>query len=542
MHRRADHRERAVLVPAGDHSPPWPLDRAQASHAAASAPIVDDSQTGRQLPERQVRRGCHGVPAVTARLEPWQVALCARPERLRALLEQYGSPLNIHHPGPFERNVARVRDVAAPRDVRLEILFARKADKALAYVDAARRLGIGVDTASEAELDQALDRGCRPELLVSTAAVKSERLLRTCLLAGVAIVLDNEDELDRVRRLAATTGGRANVMVRLGGFRVDGERLPTRFGFDVDEAPALGTRLASAELRELVRLVGLHFHLDGSAAPHRVAAITQSLPLIDAFRAQGHPVRSLHIGGGLPMSCVDDPAQWEAFQSALRGALRGEREPVTYRNRGLGLQVLDGCTTGRLATYPDHEEPAAASWLAQILDAPDPDGSGSLADALRDRDVTLRCAPGRSLLDGCGITIARVEHRKRHLDGTWSLGLAMNRTQCSTGTADHAVDPLLLPMATPGEDRSAPIEGFLTGASSTEGELLTWRRLRFPLGVARGDLVVFPNTAGYLMHSVESRSHQFPLATNVVVAADLHRFDVDPIDARWFDTVATQIG
>jgi diaminopimelate decarboxylase len=541
MHRRVDHRAPADLVAAGD-GPPLPHDRAPASHDAAASPLVDDARNGGQLPERQVRRGCHGLPAVTARLEPWQVALCTEPERLRALLEQYGSPLNLHHPGPFERNVARLRDVAASRDVRLEILFARKADKALAYVDAARRLGIGVDTASEAELDQALDRGGPPELLVSTAAVKSERLLRTCLLAGVAIVLDNEDELDRVRRLAATTGVRASVMVRLGGFRLDGERLPTRFGFDLDEAPALGTRLASAELRDLVRLVGLHFHLDGYAAPHRVAAITQCLPLVDAFRAQGHPVRSLDVGGGLPMSYVDDRAQWEAFQRALRAALRGEREPVTYRNHGLGLQVVDGRTVGRLATYPYHQEPTAAAWLAQILDAPDPDGSGSLADAFRDRDLTLRCEPGRSLLDGCGITIARVEHRKRHVDGTWSLGLAMNRTQCSTAKADHAVDPLLLPIDTPGEDRSAPIEGFLTGASCTEGELLTWRRLRFPLGVARGDLVVLPNTAGYLMHFVESRSHQFPLATNVVVAPDLHRFDVDPIDARWFDTDAAQIG
>jgi len=29
--------------------------------------------------------------------------------------------------------------------------------------------------------------------------------------------------------------------------------------------------------------------------------------------------------------------------------------------------------------------------------------------------------------------------------------------------------------------------------------------------------MVFPNTAGYLMHFLESRSHQFPLARNVFV-------------------------
>ncbi len=536
MHRRADHRAAADLVVSGDDTL-VPRDGAPGPHDEVAIPDLDDTQAR----ARHVRRGCHGDPAVTARLEPWQVALCAEPERLRSLLEQYGSPLHVHHPGPFERNVQRLRDVAASRGVRLEILFARKADKALVYVDTARRVGIGVDTASEAELDQALDRGCPPELLVSTAAVKSDRLLRTCLLAGVAVVLDNDDELDRVARLAATTGVRATVMVRLGGFRVDGERLPTRFGFDLDEAPALGARLASTRLRDLVRLEGLHFHLDGYAAAHRVAAIRQCLPLVDALRARGHPVRSLDLGGGLPMSYVDDGAQWQAFQTALRAALRGERDPVTYRNHGLGLHVVDGRVVGRLATYPYHQEPTAPAWLAQVLDARDPEGHGSLAEALRARDLTLRCEPGRSLLDGCGITVARVEHRKRHVDGTWSLGLAMNRTQCSTAKADHAVDPLLLPVETPGEDRTPPIEGVLTGASCTEAELLTWRRLRFPLGVARGDLVVFPNTAGYLMHFVESRSHQFPLATNVVAAPDLQRFDVDPIDARWFDSDAARV-
>jgi diaminopimelate decarboxylase len=535
MHRRAEHRAPADLV-TGVDDPPVSRQPARTSRDRAVSTLDVDTASW----ERQVRRGCHGDPAVAARLEPWQVALCAEPERLRALLEQYGSPLNLHHPAPFERNVRRLGGAAAARGVRLEVLFARNADKALVYVDTARRLGIGVDTASEAELDQALDRGCAPELLVSTAAVKSDRLLRTCLLAGVAIVLDNDDELDRVARLTATTGTSATVMLRLGGFRVGGQRLPTRFGFDLAEAPVVAARLASPELRDRLRLEGLHFHLDGYAAADRIAAVAQCLPLVDAFREQGHPVGSLDIGGGLPMSYVDDPAPWAAFQTALAAALRGERYPITYRNHGLGLQLVDGRVVGRLATYPYHQEPTAPAWLAQVLDAPAP-GGGSLAAALPDRDLTLRCEPGRSLLDGCGITVARVEHRKRHVDGSWSLGLAMNRTQCSTAKADHALDPLLLPVDTPGEDRTPPIEGFLTGAYCTEAELLTWRRLRFPLGVARGDLVVFPNTAGYLMHVVESRSHQFPLATNLVVAPDLRRFDVDPIDARWFDTTGATI-
>ncbi len=53
--------------------------------------------------------------------------------------------------------------------------------------------------------------------------------------------------------------------------------------------------------------------------------------------------------------------------------------------------------------------------------------------------------------------------------------------------------------------------------------------MRFPDGVEVGDIVVFPNTAGYLMHILESASHQIPLARNLVVGATDEPF-LDAID------------
>ncbi len=81
-----------------------------------------------------------------------------------------------------------------------------------------------------------------------------------------------------------------------------------------------------------------------------------------------------------------------------------------------------------------------------------------------------------------------------------------------------------------GRGATGPIEGYLVGAYCIERELLTWRRLRFPHGVAVGDIVVFPNTAGYLMHILESASHQIPLARNLVLRRAGEPF-LDAIDA-----------
>ena len=79
-----------------------------------------------------------------------------------------------------------------------------------------------------------------------------------------------------------------------------------------------------------------------------------------------------------------------------------------------------------------------------------------------------------------------------------------------------------------GSQRSREV---IEGVACIEDELITRRRLHFPHGVAVGDTIAFINTAGYLMHILESTSHQMPLARN------LHddgsgRWLLDPIDER----------
>jgi diaminopimelate decarboxylase len=103
----------------------------------------------------------------------------------------------------------------------------------------------------------------------------------------------------------------------------------------------------------------------------------------------------------------------------------------------------------------------------------------------------------------------------------------MNRTQCRSTADDFLVDPLLVGRVS---RESLPIDGYLVGAYCIEREILTWRRLRFPHGVEAGDVVVFPNTAGYLMHSLESASHQIPLAHNLVATSTYEPF-LDAIDS-----------
>jgi len=457
-----------------------------------------------------LRARCSGAVPLRARLEPWQEELCEDPGRIENMLEEHGSPVNLIQPRPMERNAAELAAEAAARDVAFRVFFARKANKALSLVDQANRLGLGVDVASERELRQVFNRGVEPTDVIVTAAVKPAGLLKLCLESGAPVAVDNLDELDLVRDLVSQSGLRAEIAVRLAPEAPSG-KVPTRFGMPAGE---IAEALAPAGSKS-VRVAGVHFHLDGYDPGARVASIAESIGLVDLLRDTGHDPHFIDIGGGIPMSYLESPEEWEKFWSEHKRALSGERGEITFDGHEIG------------AVYPYSQSPVRGEWLAQILDASLQ--TETVADALRARDLELRCEPGRSLLDGCGMTAARVEFRKQRQDATWLIGLAMNRTQVRSTSDDFMVDPLLLRPASAG-DPTQPIEGYLVGAYCIERELLSWRRFSFPEGVAVGDLIAFPNTAGYLMHILESASHQIPLARNLVLR-DGAAIELDAIDA-----------
>ena len=426
----------------------------------------------------------HGLPPLEARLEPWARSLVDDPAAAQGLLDAYSSPVNVLDAAPMLRNVGELVDAAAGEGVELRVFYARKANKALTFVDTVRDAGHGVDVASENELRQVLARGVPGERVILSAAVKTDALLRLAVDNGVVISADSRDEYDRISTLSS--GEPALVAPRLAP---DPEAMPpTRFG---ERFAAWAQHLEKP--RENVRVVGVHVHLHGYAAADRRAALTEAIALTDALRHAGHAPEFIDLGGGVPMSYLDSGAQWRAWGEAIATQREGYGEAFTWK--------ADPLRT----TYPYWQRPTRGEWLREVL-------ADGLGVALTSRGLRLHLEPGRSLLDGCGLILAQVAFVKERSDGVPLVGLHMNRTQCRTTSDDYLVDPLLVQRSAP----SAELEAFLVGAYCIEDELILRRKVRFPRGVATGDIVAIPNTAGYFMHILESASHQIPLAKNVV--------------------------
>jgi len=488
-----------------------------------------------------LRENCEGILPLSARLEPWMCEFLGS-ELIAQAVAEYDSPLNVICTSPMARNIAEIRAEAESRGIRSKVFFARKSNKCLAFIDEAICCDAGLDTASENELRQCLERGVSPADIICTAAIKSDDLIDCCVENQVCIAIDNRNELDAVVSRCRSLGQTARVAIRIGGFLHDdtwrrlpacdeedsqagslrhAKKLATRFGFDA----LAGTEIAESLNGLPVEVQGVHFHLDGYDASQRVTGIVDALRWIESLRSAGHSPTFIDIGGGFPISYLDDGRQWESFWQQHSQALLGDREPITYRNHGLGLLVHDGLILGKRNSYPYYQQLVRSDWLATILDS-SYEGS-TIANLIREADIELRCEPGRSLMDGCGMTIARVEFCKQNAAGDWLIGLSMNRTQCRTSSDDFLVDPILIPTS---ESSSESMTGFLVGAYCTESELISLRKLHFPSGVSRGDLIALPNTAGYLMHFLESRSHQLPLAKNVIVSDDQKSLVLDAID------------
>ena len=455
-------------------------------------------------------------PPLTAIKDPWMSKVFANIPLLEDLFKKYGSPVNIHHTEPFKKNYDRFTHVFDKHKLPHTIFFARKANPCNGFVKESKRLDAGVDTASYHELKQCLDMGCNPKKLVLTAAVKNEELVHLALQHDVLMILDNEDECRLVNRIAGELGKPTGIGVRISGFQYRGDKLYSRFGFHTDHVVEFITScLGRANQYENLQFDGFHFHLDGYSTEQRSEALLQSIFLADKLLAQGIRTSFIDMGGGILVNYLSSPSEWEAFWSELKRAVRGERAPVTFGNNGLGYELINGKLHGEPDVYPYYNECSKEDFLDEVLSYQNQQGE-TPASQLRERGIEIRIEPGRSLLDQTGLTMAKVIHRKKDSQENWLVGLEMNRSQLGSSSADFLIDPVFIQAGKISIDmRSAPV--FLTGGYCLEQDIILKRKIVLPCLPEVGDIVCFPNTAGYMMHFYETRSHLFEFSTNLVM-------------------------
>ncbi|MEU3891948.1 Y4yA family PLP-dependent enzyme [Streptomyces sp. NPDC029041] len=441
-----------------------------------------------------------GAPPLPAHPDPQLDAILGSglPHELSYALD---GPFHLLMPDRFDANAAAFKQALTEAGVEGRVYYAKKANKASAWMDRCALSGTGVDVASAGELRDALGHGVRGENVVITGPAKAEGLLRVAVLQGCLIAVDALDELERVIAQAQATTRPARVLLR----RLPPAQPHSRFGLDDQELTSALARCAEAG--ERIVMEGFSFHLSGYDTRARADLAGELVDLCLKARVLGLHADRISIGGGF---AVDYTAaeHWEHFLS--------EQRPDDY-HAGKSFAVSD--------FYPYHSPVAGPDALRAILTTND------LAGRLREAGVMLLLEPGRALLDRAGCTVFRVQGVKDRpgygivtVDGS-SLSLSEQWFN-----SEYLPDPVLLPAHEP---QGEPYAACVGGATCLESDMVTWRKVRFPARPAVGDLIVYPNTAGYQMDSNESPFHELPLPPKVVLdtagGTTRWRFDRHPL-------------
>lgn len=427
------------------------------------------------------------APALPAHTDDWERRLLADPNLLGDIAFAIGGPFHVMYPPRIAVNINGFRRAFEQAGVDGVVYYGKKANKAACVARTCAEYGAGVDVSSIGELNAALSQGIRGNELMITGPAKSDDLLWLAVRHRAVLAVDSLDEL---HRLAAFTTPATAARVLL---RVLPNGSASRFGMTDEELDqAISVIGASGAVgHESIRLQGFSFHLAGYDAVARAEQADELITRCLDARTMGHPATTISIGGGFGVDYVPASAWSEFTEHANAQWFHAEKSFDSY--------------------YPYHFPAPGPAMLTAILK------HNALAQRLRDNDIRLAIEPGRALLDRAGSSVFRVQGSKtRHADGNPYQVVTVDGTSLSLSEqwfdSEYLPDPILWPPR-PGELTPTCVGA----ASCLESDMLSWRRIPLPRRAEVGDLLIYPNTAGYQMDSNESAFHELPIPPKVVL-------------------------
>lgn len=427
------------------------------------------------------------TPALDPLIHPLIAGYLAEDKaRLFDLVRALGSPLHVLFPQIFLENAEQFQSVLRADAPPASLLYwAVKCNKSDCFLEAAALSGIRAEASSLHELRAALGHGIPGERISVSGPAKTDRYLLLALQHGCAIGVDSLYEIDALIRLAARPGlPPARLLLRVTGVR---DRF-SRFGIRFDDLPAAYDRLWP--VRDRLRLDGFAFHIDGDSLIERKQAIDRVLGEMARARARGFQPALLDIGGGFRISYLPE-AIWQRVQAD-----------------DMAVPFLAG--KWKRAYDPYHVPAPKAESLQALL-------ADGVAEDLRREGLALVAEPGRALVDQAGITVMRVAGAKPASNGEWLVEVDANSYHLGEQwwDAEHYSDPIHLTEGEPGDP--GEFTGGVAGNTCIERDIISAHTIRFARPPRAGDLLVYLNTAAYLMDQNESAFHRIPVPSRIAV-------------------------
>jgi diaminopimelate decarboxylase len=244
--------------------------------------------------------------------------------------EEYGTPVYIYDKGCLEAKHSSLTSALPPE---FNVYYSIKANPNRAILRFFLSRGCGLEVASDGEIYQALQAGCRPESIVFAGPGKTEAELLFAIRNNLGeIHAESFQEIKRISKIASELDIKANVSLRInpssdvqgGAMRMGGK--PIQFGIDEEQ---IGEALDIIVSQPSINFRGIHLFsgtqiLDAGilVGQYRNAAKI-ARTIVDRLKA---PLRTIDLGGGLGIPYF--PSEHELDLNELRTGLSAFMEEI----------------------------------------------------------------------------------------------------------------------------------------------------------------------------------------------------------------------
>ena len=260
------------------------------------------------------------------------------PAQLRALADQFGTPLWVYDAATIRQRIAQVSNFDTIR-------FAQKACSNIHILKLMREQGVKVDAVSRGEILRALAAGYQaggePSEIVFTADLFDAATLDCVVEHGVPV---NAGSIDMLHQLGPRSPGHA-VWLRINPGFGHGHSNKTNTGGEHSKHGIWHTDLPAALAaiaQHGLKLAGLHMHIGSGVDYSHLAEVCGAMvELVRAAHAAGHDLHAISAGGGLSIPYrAGDPVIDTQHYYGLWNTARQQAEAIV--GHPLGLEIEPG--------------------------------------------------------------------------------------------------------------------------------------------------------------------------------------------------------
>lgn len=223
---------------------------------------------------------------------------------INRIYEQFGSPSWIVSENQIKSNVAEL--VHFTGDAK-RILFPVKTNPSLTVLQLLAQQGCGADCASQLEINLALFSGVAIQNISYNTPLQDVRLCEWLLMSGAKVVMDDVNAILELQSRIENSNFKGQLFLRI--------NLPEYIGYanenDNQDLMAHGHKsskfgIPSEDLHHVLKgiwlpIVGVHVHVGTQmdnlkSFEHAIISLNN---LTEVFRANGHTISEINLGGGL---------------------------------------------------------------------------------------------------------------------------------------------------------------------------------------------------------------------------------------------------